>query len=170
MSDFDPTTVNLSALPPVVRESSFRLTDADNEIFVPWAETAGLIKPAGAGLYYNLVCDPHWENHLVAAVLMAQPKAVLVGPSVLHGFGCQTQIPHALWVASPQPLPTNMVGVKWVAKPHSWFREFIPGATLYGLPSLTPQQALDDAAAFPISAWLPDEDDIDMHEVRRFSP
>lgn len=135
-----------------------------------WVRQAG----PRTGLYYNLVADPKWETHVAEAVLRKYPSATLAGPSVLHAHGCQTQIPSDLWVAVlKRRSRVQMDGVQWLERDRGWFEANRSTSSLYGLPSLSPRQALDDglaeAIANPKTAWVPDMDDIDMDEVDSIS-
>lgn len=134
-----------------------------------WVKS-GDLKKAGqrSGVYYNLTADPEWRNHIPKAVVKRFPIATLVGPTVLHAYGCQTQIPSKMWFALP-PMSSypQMDGVQWVPRPQKWFDDFLPEDNLYGVRSLSPKQALEDGLLFQEkqNLWKPDLDDIDLEEV-----
>lgn len=131
----------------------------------------GFLRKAGprASIYYNLVADPNWENHVLEAVEKKYPSAILAGPSVLHAHGLQTQIPAYFYVAVlAQRSLVDMDLVQWMPRQKKWFREFIPQTQLYGLRSLSPEQALKDGLTHQHqenSVWTPDLDDIDLDEM-----
>lgn len=130
----------------------------------------GVLKKAGqrSGMYYNLVADPQWENHILSAVEKKFPSAILAGPSVLHAHGLQTQIPGYFYVAvlSQRTLP-QMEKVQWMPRSRKWFAEFVPPDNLYGMRSLSPEQALRDGLKHQhqANAWVPDMDDIDVDDI-----
>ena len=133
-----------------------------------------IIKKAGerSGMYYNLVADPIWRNHVLDAVSRKFPSAMLAGPSVLHAYGLQTQIPSRFHVVvlSKRTLP-SMEDVVWMPRPRKWYAENTPKDNLFGIRSLSPAQALKDGldhAHLP-GSWVPDMDDIDMEELEALS-
>lgn len=128
----------------------------------------GLVKPAGPrlGIYYNLVVDPDWKARLPEAVKLAFPSAVVIGATVLHRHGWTTQIPQYLFIAVlKSPSQPKMDGVLAFGRPRSWYVEFSPwGESIYGLPALSPFNALRDCHIHvnEKGMWCPDEDDLDI--------
>ncbi|WP_432263553.1 hypothetical protein [Cupriavidus sp. TMH.W2] len=129
----------------------------------------GMVKAAGQrlGLYYNLVRHPNWEENRALAVKMAYPSAVVIGPNVLHRHGWITQIPQALAIAvlndGSHP---SMDGVELFKRSMRWYRKFSPwGEPIYGLPALTPENALLDCLEHADKMWCPNVDDLDEFDV-----
>lgn len=165
---------DLRALPAVLSKNDLlRETGKSDDVLRVsinrWVKQ-GVLKKAGArtGMYYNLVRDPEWQNHVLVAVERKYPSAMLAGPSVLHAHGLQTQIPSAFHVAvlAQRTLP-EMDNVVWMPRPRSWFAQFVPEESLYGLRSLSPLQALEDGFLYQdqSNSWKPDVDDIEWDEL-----
>lgn len=158
---------DLKTLPEIIRfDEVVRLLDAS----IPGAKLKihrwkqqGYIRSLGprAGVYFNLVRCPNWEHLLPSAVALAVPSAVLIGPSVLHHYGWTTQIPRTLHVATPsRPTLKELDGVTLHRRPRSWYAAMQVGETghsVYGLPALTPDQALLDGEQYPDIALDPDD-------------
>jgi len=170
--------VNFRSLPAVISKNELaRLTNKnDTELKISvnnWVKV-GSLKKAGprSGIYYNLVNDPDWKNHIAEAVLKKYPSAILAGPTVLHAFGCQTQIPSKMWVIILKARTNvEMDGVEFMPRPLRWYAKNKPEQQLFGLPSLSPKQALDDGEKHKNipGSWVPDMDDIDIDEVHETS-
>jgi predicted transcriptional regulator of viral defense system len=63
---------------------------------------AGLIRQISRGVYQLADQDPPGNPDLVSVALRV-PKAVICLISALHFYGMTTQIPHAVYIALPQP-------------------------------------------------------------------
>jgi len=172
------TPLKFRELPPFLTKSDLRRLAGRKEDHLKvsinrWIKR-GILKKAGerSGMYYNLVNDPVWQNHVLAAVTRKFPSAILAGPSVLHAHGCQTQIPSSFHVIvlTKRTLP-SMDNVVWMPRPRKWYAANIPEDNLYGIRSLSPRQALQDGLehAKNPGAWVPDMDDIDMDEIDEVS-
>ncbi|WP_354687127.1 hypothetical protein [Cupriavidus necator] len=133
-----------------------------------WKEQ-GMVHAAGPrlGLYYNLVTHPNWEENRAHAIKMAYPSAVVIGPTVLHRYGWITQIPQSVAIAvlndGSHP---SMEGVEVFKRSMRWYRKFSPwGEPVYGLPALTPENALLDCLEHAGKMWCPNADDLDEFDV-----
>ncbi|QYY33612.1 hypothetical protein K2O51_31805 (plasmid) [Cupriavidus pinatubonensis] len=164
----------LRSMPPVFSlQDMAKLLDKDHPAVkanvARWKEQ-GLVRAVGPrlGLYYNLVTHPNWEENRALAVKMAYPSAIVIGPTVLHRHGWITQIPQSLSIAvlndGSHP---SMEGVEVFKRSMRWYRKFSPwGEPIYGLPALTPENALLDCMEnASIRLWCPNVDDLDEFEV-----
>ncbi len=163
----------LRRMPPVFSlQDMAKLVDKDHAAVkanvARWKEQ-GLVRAAGPklGLYYNLVTHPNWEENRALAVKMAYPSAIVIGPTVLHRHGWITQIPQSLSIAvlndGSHPL---MEGVEVYKRSMRWYRKFSPwGEPIYGLPALTPENALLDCMEHSAKMWCPNVDDLDEFDV-----
>lgn len=128
-----------------------------------------MVKAAGQrlGLYYNLVTHPNWEENRALAIRMAYPSAIVIGPSVLHRHGWITQIPQSVAIAVlNEGSHPSMEGVEVFKRSMRWYRKFSPwGEPIYGLPALTPENALNDCLAHAGKMWCPNVDDLDEFDV-----
>jgi hypothetical protein len=163
----------LRRMPPVfsLRDIS-RLLDKDHAAVkanVARWKSQGMVRAAGPrlGLYYNLVTHPNWEENIARAIKLAYPSAILIGPNVLHRHGWITQIPQYLSIAVlNEGSHPSMDGVEVFKRPLRWYRKFSPwGEPIYGLPALTPENALLDCLENADKMWCPNVDDLDEFEV-----
>lgn len=172
------SVLNFRPLPAVISRGELgRLSGKnDTELKVSvnnWVKT-GILKKAGprSGIYYNLVNDPNWEDHIAEAVFKKYPSAIVAGPTVLHQFGCQTQDPgkrHFIILSSRTNV--DMDGVELMARPLRWYEKNKPEQQLFGLPSLSPKQALKDGLDHSKNpgSWVPNLADINLDVVNSSS-
>lgn len=166
------------SLPPVLSRDELMASTHTKASLMPlyvnrWIK-AGFLRKAGprSGVYYNLIADPQWEAHIPEAVRKRFPDAVVGGPTVLHATGCQTQIPGKMWfVVKREACFPQFDGVQWMIRSATSFSNLEPMGTLFGMRSLTPEQALEDGVKHQNfkDAWVPDFDDIDTDEVKDIS-
>lgn len=166
------------SLPPVLSRDELMASTHTKASLMPlyvnrWIK-AGFLRKAGprSGVYYNLIADPQWEAHIPEAVRKRFPNAIVGGPTVLHATGCQTQIPAKMWfIVEREACFPIFDGVQWMVRSSKWFHKNAPQQQLFGLPSLSPKQALEDGLKHQTfkNAWVPDEDDIDTEEVEEMS-
>ena len=124
----------------------------------------GLIHPLGgkSDVYFNLLREGDWRDHIPEALARVYPTAVLIGPRPLHQAGWITQPVEILDVAVPPRAPRYQIAslARVHERPLAWFRclpEMPP--PVGALRQLPPAWALADmrVTADPAS---PDEDDI----------
>lgn len=132
-----------------------------------------LVEPAGPrlGVYYNFLKAR--ERKLEAAVKLAIPSAIVIGPSALHWHSVTSQRSHLLSVAwlknsNMRYLPA-MDDVISVPRPPEWFRA-IAGHTTEGpggLPVLDADYAVADMLLRGGGGDIPelDEDDLDLDDA-----
>ncbi len=143
-------------------------------VYLARLERAEWVRKAGprSGIYYNLLRDPQaHQKHLVEAIRLAYPSAVLYGASVLHSAGWTTQIPRAIHIAvMSRPSYPKIDGVEFYRRPRSWFLRHgedilkHPDFASYGLPALSPGVCLTDMRRYR-DGWVPDPDDIEDPSV-----
>lgn len=165
---------NLQALPEIIRFADLvrvlDTTPAGAKLLVHRWKARGLIQPLGprVGIYLNKVRRPDWEALVPQAVALALPSVVVMGPTVLHQHGWTTQIPQCLHVAIPCQRTTPVLhGVEIHPRPRSWYARYRPaenGQQAYGLPALSPAQALCDQQEYPDEGAL-DPDDLDVMAI-----
>ena len=142
----------LNSLPEIFRGSDltvrFGWTSKAASQYVYLWKKRNLVKALGghSDVYVNMLRTehPNWEK----AVLMAMPKALVIGIEALRQAGWTTQIPQrptlatAKWEVVYSTDPYEMI-----PKDESWFalvRPGMPGGRTTGLPTLRPAWALAD--------------------------
>jgi len=164
-----------------VNQAARYLGTPDNDlasVYLARWKKRGMVQSTGprSGVYFNLVANPHAaQDHLVDALLLAFPSAVLIGASVLHRAGWTTQIPSKLHVACLGASDGRRSVPLWdevafFTRPKAWYEQFhsqISRDRSAGvLPALSPAAALADAYSLasykdPME-WRPDADDLDI--------
>lgn len=159
-----------------MRRLDVSLTGQAAYTFLHRAREAARIARVGerAGAYYNLVRDPAAPvNRKLEATRKLYPSAVLGGAAVLHAAGWVTQIPQRyLVMVLGRPSVKTIDGVDIVMRNQRWYQTQSELGNLvneydspFGITSLTPRAALEDARKFKDS-WVPDEDDLDIDEIK----
>lgn len=142
-------------------------TDMASQYITRWKQS-GFVSSLGerAGVHFNLLKNPRAASeHLLAAVNLVFPGAILVGASAIHMAGATTQIPSRPQIAIPwRPSYPKVDGADLSMRSIRWFRavhsELIRDAEL---PRLPVELALADD--WENGDWRPDPDDIDWDEI-----
>lgn len=142
-------------------------TDTASQYIRRWKQS-GFVSSLGerTGVHFNLLRNPDaGSEHLLPAVRMLFPGAVLVGASAIHMAGATTQIPARPQVAIPwRPSYPKVEGVDLSTRSIRWFRSVHQDLVRdTDLPRLPAELALADD--WQNGDWRPDPDDIDWDEV-----
>ena len=161
----------LKSLPEVFTLNTLSsLTGGDSNkasVYVSRWKQMGLIEPMGPklGVYFNLVKNPDSrQDHIMQAIKMLYPDAVMSGVSVLHSVGWTTQIPQNIDVniLARRSVPV-IPGFDVHCRPKSWYVTCQPYISQSGFAKLKPEMALADAWKSKI--WRPDPDDLDFDAI-----
>lgn len=144
--------------PPVVTKNELsRLVgkrgDALKVAISRWVKN-GVLKKAGprASVYYNLINDPNWEQHIVEAALKKYPSIIVTGPSVLEAHNSQSLTDGKIWLAVlDEPSLVQFDQVQWVPQNKEWFAQNKPTSELFGAPAF----AVDQVHSFKTNAIDP---------------
>lgn len=175
------TVDRLLALPAVFTLKEMRgigLEGGHLHTFLLRAEEAKRIAPVGkrTGAYFNLIVDPKGPtNRRLEAARKLYPSAVLGGAAVLHAAGWVTQIPQTYDVMVRYRRSIKSIhGVKLLLRPRSWYEAQMKAGNIvhetesdFGIATLTPRAALDDAKEHKDS-WVPDDDDLELDDTDLF--
>lgn len=159
----------LQKMPPVINVSNIHhleeLPRTQVSVMLHRWVKQGLVRRLAprAGVYFNLIADRCWQDHLDDAVSMAMPSAVRVGETVLQAAGWTTQVPLTPAYAVVEGDYADATDAKIVKRTLAWYKTVSEGGGksvfLHASPILAPAWALADALAHN-DLWVPAPDDL----------